>query len=565
MKKTLLSTLSVAALLLGASTASAQQESKPLVVVSFAGYDEFKSDLTYLGKLGGNPQIADGLEGLLGIFTGGQGLAGIDKARPWGAAVTTDGFQFSTLAFLPVTDLDQLLGTLGMFVEPKDAGDGIKEIQVGENPLYVKGQGSWAFLARDTLTLGTLPDDPGKFLQGLDKDYDLAVRAYMSNVPDVFKQMGIDQLKIGVEQGLQPEEDETDEEFQTRVTVTKQQVDAMITMINDLNEFTVGWSIDQTNGQTYLDFGATALPDTKTAAKFAQLSGLTSNFAGFLRDDSMFTMHMTQTIAQDDIDQLLTTLKAFESQVDKEVEKSEDFDSDEEKAMAKDMITKLLGVTRKTIQAGKLDGGMAIVGDKTFTIVGGGFAAETATITELLTTAVKWGEMKNEVKDARLNEETADGVTYHSFLPAEEPEEDDIEFFGEQPRITVGIGESAVYFAIGSNGIPAIKEAIATSAARQSEEVSPLNISIALAPIVRIAAKDDPDNANLQMIASQLKDTGKDHIRVLYKLIPNGAITRILAEEDVLTLFGKAASMGAAAAGGGGGFPPPGDGGNDDF
>lgn len=565
MKKTFISALAVVALLAGNQMASAQQESKPLVVVSFAGYDQLKSDIAYLGKLGGSPQMADNLEGLLGLFTGGQGLAGVDKSKPWGTVVTTDGFQFSATAFLPVTDLDQLTGALAGFVQPKDAGDGIKEIQVGENPLYVKQQGNWAFLARDTMMLTNLPDDPGALLQGLEKEYDLAVRAYVNNIPDVFRQMAIDQMKIGVEQGLQPDEDETDEEFQARVDVTRKQVDQMITMINDLNTITVGWAIDQTMAATYLDFGMTALPDTETAAKFAAFKSITSNFAGFTSESSIFSLHATQPIAQDEIDQLLQTISTLGDQIDKEIEKSEEIETDEDRAMAKDLVAKMIDVAKKTVQGGKIDGAVSMVGEGPYTLVAGGKVADTEQVSEMIKSALNWGAQQNDIKDLKIDEETADGVTYHSFGP-KQPKEENKDIFGEDPRITIGVGAEAVYLAIGQNGIATIKEAIAQSAAKQSEEVSPMEFSLSLTPFVEMAAKGEPDNMQLQMLAQQLESTGKDHIRVISKIVPNGSLARFLAEEDVLTLFGKAAAMGAPGGGGPGGpggFPPAG--GNDDF
>src|SRR6185437_15131328 len=107
---------------------------------AFSGYAELKRDLEYLGTLSGNPDMAQGLEQLLMLFTQNQGLAGLDQARPWGASlsITDDGSQFPALAFLPVTDLKELLDALsGLIGEAADAGDGIYEIKKGTNNYFI--------------------------------------------------------------------------------------------------------------------------------------------------------------------------------------------------------------------------------------------------------------------------------------------------------------------------------------------------------------------------------------------------------------------------------------------
>ena len=113
MKKTLLSTIAVALLLAGsASRAAAQGDMKPILVVSLAGYQRIMDDLAFVGKLSDSPDLAKNLEGMITFFTQGQGLAGLDKTKPWGLAASTDGLSFQLLGFIPVTDLKKLLDAL---------------------------------------------------------------------------------------------------------------------------------------------------------------------------------------------------------------------------------------------------------------------------------------------------------------------------------------------------------------------------------------------------------------------------------------------------------------------
>mgnify|MGYP000938061406 CR=1 FL=1 len=58
------------------------------------------------------PDLAQSVEGLVAFVTQFQGLAGLDKAKPIGVAVNTDGAQFQVIGFVPVTDLGKLLSAL---------------------------------------------------------------------------------------------------------------------------------------------------------------------------------------------------------------------------------------------------------------------------------------------------------------------------------------------------------------------------------------------------------------------------------------------------------------------
>ena len=60
MRKMLLSMLAVTVLLGTAGLCSAQDELKPLVTVSFAGYDKLMADIDMIGRIGRQPQPRQG-------------------------------------------------------------------------------------------------------------------------------------------------------------------------------------------------------------------------------------------------------------------------------------------------------------------------------------------------------------------------------------------------------------------------------------------------------------------------------------------------------------------------
>ncbi len=128
--------------------------------------------------------------------------------------------------------------------------------------------------------------------------------------------------------------------------------------------------------------------------------------------------------------------------------------------------------------------------------------------------------------------------------------------FGESLEVAVGIGDKSVFLALGRDCLSAVKGVIDTSAENQGKSVAPMEITVAIQQIIEVAASlaDEKDQENLQMVATMLEENveGRDHVRIVVQPRPNGACTRIEAEEGVLRAIGMAvmqAQMQAAGAG----------------
>ena len=106
---------------------------KPVVVVSLAGYDELMSDVDFLGQVTGLPMLsATMVEQSLNMATQNQGLKGLDKKKPWGGAVMTDGADFRFVVFAPVSDVKALVEAFAgppFGFSATDAGNGVVQVQ----------------------------------------------------------------------------------------------------------------------------------------------------------------------------------------------------------------------------------------------------------------------------------------------------------------------------------------------------------------------------------------------------------------------------------------------------
>src|SRR5690606_15715025 len=128
----------VAALLVGTSAAPAQE---PVAVISVSSYNGLLGDVATVGEVAGKPGLDKFVEALITLQTGGKGLVGIDKTKPWGVQVTVGEAGPTGVTFLPVTDLDALLGALVNSVgEAEDVGDGVLALSDAPQPVFVKKQ-----------------------------------------------------------------------------------------------------------------------------------------------------------------------------------------------------------------------------------------------------------------------------------------------------------------------------------------------------------------------------------------------------------------------------------------
>jgi hypothetical protein len=152
--------------------ADAPRAPEPVLVATFSGYDAWRNDIKYLGTLAESPELATLLEQKLKDFQPAAGLAGLDKSRPWGAALRTEGLHaVELIGFLPVTDLKRLLILFTPGDEkPEDVGDGVWRVNIRFAPFFIKEHKTWAYVTGSREALAHLPDDPLAWLKGLDRN-----------------------------------------------------------------------------------------------------------------------------------------------------------------------------------------------------------------------------------------------------------------------------------------------------------------------------------------------------------------------------------------------------------
>lgn len=183
MKKHLVAALAASLLMAVTSTAHA---AKPLVVLSLTSANDIAGDVTELSAIAKAKELPTWLASMLRLYAEGNNLNGIDRSRPWGAVAQYQGDDISGFGFVPVTDAEQLSRALESEIRHiEDVGGGVTRVvgTAAGKELYAKEAGGYLFVSDDAATLSNVPSNPAKLLGGVDKQYDVAVRFDLKNVP----------------------------------------------------------------------------------------------------------------------------------------------------------------------------------------------------------------------------------------------------------------------------------------------------------------------------------------------------------------------------------------------
>ncbi|MDY0167506.1 MAG: hypothetical protein RBS80_13245 [Thermoguttaceae bacterium] len=563
MNRRLLSLL-VLVLLLASGSLCMAQEAKPVVVISFSGYDALRADARYLGQLTGQPELAEALDGMIAMSTEGKGLQGLDGKRSWGAAVFSRDEEFSVAVFLPTTDIKALAGTLGALnFQATDQGDGTYLVQTPMQPLVMKEQNGWALMADRPETLANVPDDPTKLLGPLAGKYDLGLMAHVANLPEGVRQMIVAQIGMGAAMGMQQTPDESDEQYAFRRAMTERSIQQLTTMMEELDRFLLGISIDAEAGAGTLEVAVSAKQETKLAEQFALLKETKTNFAGFDQPEAAISAMWSSKLTEEDVEQLKTLLDGVQSAAAEELTKQNL--SEDDMTAAKKLMVELFEVLEDNIDAKVADGGMvAKLGADQLAMVAGMYVADGPKIEGLIKEFIdQLVKEQPEAKDhLKLDAETHQGVNLHVLsVPTDEMEEGAEpmrKLVGDQLDLIVGVGPNSLYLAAGRDAASELKQVIDASEAAPDKPISPAKMSIALEPIVKLVA-DVADDDSAKQVAGALalalsQSPEKDRVTIETRSIPNGSMTRITLEEGVLRLIGTGVTMAMQSANAPGGF-----------
>jgi len=275
---------------------------KPVVVVSFASFDEFRRVIDIVARQirldKGSTDEPVLLNMALNLYERvvGQGL---DTSQPFGVILQTDGVLFYPLVFTPL-HLDSKMGQSFQSEYAEQLPDGRYALrqEVFRWPLgrlYIQEHNGWAFIAPESL-LNTLPDDPTTLLQGLDREALMAARFDLQNMPALPTKTV---LTLGEMNAVAQAETEIDKAL-ARLGI------GYIRSLAEQADF-LEYTLSYDEGQNEYVFTQTEVvkPNTERAKLLQERRDVTSPFTGFYHPDgAILASHFAMTLTQSQQTQL---------------------------------------------------------------------------------------------------------------------------------------------------------------------------------------------------------------------------------------------------------------------
>lgn len=523
----------------GPTTALAQNDQKPAVVISLGSIDQLMGNIGYLTRAAGSPEV-----GAIVQIMSGQYIEGLNTKQPVGGYVVTFAPQPTGVVFLPVSDFNMVVAKIEEMVGGlQDVGDGVKKLTL-QREIFLKEKDGWVFVSDQRANLDKLPADPTQLLEGLPETYDVAIRANVQSVPKELRQMLLSEIKEGFERTVANEADEDKRRAQKEIG--GRVIEEIVRFADEADQLTVGWGTDKKAGKTFIDFSATAIAGTTLASEINSAVTAKSDFTGFLLPDAAATFHFTAPVPKENVQQMVMMLNKARDKAIEQIGKDKDLPNDEARATAKEIVGSLTAVLQKTLEGGKLNGGAALrLAPQNINFVAGGLVADGKSVEKDLKRLVELAKQSknNPYVEVKFDAATHGGVTLHTItVPVPAREEQARKILGEKMLTVIGTGATSVYFAFGNDSMELLKQVIDGSAAATGE-TSPMTLNVSLAPIMAFAASVDDDPIVAGLSEALKKGQGKDHIAISSKAIPRGVAYRVEVEEGVLQLIGQAAKL----------------------
>jgi hypothetical protein len=524
---------------------------KTVAVLAGANYDKLIADISFLGSMAGKPEAGQMAEGGLAFVTQGKGANLLDKSKPWGLIVQTDGAGFPYVLCLPVTKIDDVLEIAkGYGAEVKDADQGVKQLALPTGKtFYLKPQKDVVFLSTAAASLSKLPGDPQAILTKRVGEYDLSAAIALRNVPEVYRNYATQAMQAGLQQNMKQLPNESDDAFAARQKLSEAQLAQFTQLINEVDTITLGWAVDKDKKRTYLDFSYMFVPGSKMAERTAAFRSET-NFAGFYQPDaaatSIVALKADPKLVTQEIEQYQAMVQQVREQTMREIDKDEKLG--DERDTVKAGVNDLFDAFSETLAEAHIDGAATVkLVSNSATIIAGIHTKDPAKVESALKKLEPAAKKSPDFPGIKWNAGEHAGVKFHTLsAPIPEKEKQARELFGENMDVAIGIGSDAVYLALGRDNMETIKKAIDASAAEKAKTVPPFELSLSLKPFVDLAEShgDKAPNPELaKALADVLKQSqGQDHLRLQGQTLANGIKYHLEAEEGILRAIGAAAA-----------------------
>jgi len=538
---------------LGMVAGSANRDVKPVAVLAVAGYEQAMQDVAMIGRLTDNPNLGDGVEAIGLLLTRGQGIPGLDKERPCGAVALTNGSKMAGYVFLPVDDAGTLLDAVGHLTKVEPVGDGVHKLQTDDGPLFVAEKSpGWLIASKHRRVIALADGDPSPIIDGLTPEYDVAFRVFAQNIPEHHRRGALAKIHADHQRDSAQRPGESEHEYLIRKTVGDELVGLITTTVEDVDQITLGWSLDHEAEDASLELSLTAVPGSPTAEALAEMEPIRSRFSGFAPREAALSMQWAGPMPSHKREAITAMLKTIRPQLKDQIalEHEQQGKSGEETRVAQQLVADVVDVIEQTARADDVDGGAAVLlRSDAATVVMGAQVVDVEKLEDWARKITAFAKAEHPELDQliRLDADRADDVRFHTImLPIDEDEENRealVRLVGEQIEVAVGVGDEALYLAAGRDALAVLKQAIADSASAAGDVVEPMRVSLGVRPVVDFVAQfGDTEEERVKATAvGELLDQIDDDARLelIAEAKDDGLTYRFHVSPGVLKLLGR--------------------------
>jgi hypothetical protein len=472
-----------------------QGELKPLLVISVSSYDKLLADLQYVSKALNDDRYIDRLNAFADRLLQTKGIQidkaeALDRAKPFGMAIVTDGVAIIPLTILPLDgDAEKLFAWMKPLLgEVKKDDSGLYRFSQGTLSGYIKVAEGWVYFAQLPDQLAVLPD-PGGMFDDLARDYHFAVRLSIKEIPEVFRTLAIDQFRVSFESAIQKRPEESDAVWGFRRELGKLQSQLLERGLGESEQVTVGVRLDADQERSQTEVLITPLADSPSSAHLGMLRGAKTRFASLLggedKPEVSLVLNMTGPLDQDLLDEYGGMVNAYRDYALELIDKSEDVKSDEERTTLKELATGITDVLGATIAAGQLDLVVRMVEKPKRTLVMAVRVAEADDLQKLVDRISELAQGDPAFTAVKLNAQEHAGTPIHNFTikPKRGSRDADLaKLFDGEFQLNLAIRDDNLFLAVGGQGADLIKQGLEIS----ETDVPPLKAYMRLNPLIRM-------------------------------------------------------------------------------
>ena len=516
-----------------AATLHAAPKPEPIAVVAIDPYADIRSQLTWVGEQVGNPSLAGFAESFILLATQGKGLAGLDVKRPVGLVITTAGGPLPTAhAFVPVKDLDKLLGAIQGMTGPVEEVNGVRRISPpGGMPLEIADRNGWAILSQPGSRCEI--EDPLAVIDPLSTEYSLAVQFFPSRMPAEMR----DRLKALVEEAA------------LNAAARGQPIDdaafrAGLERFDEIETLLFGLAIDTDADDVHLDITSVLEPAAADAAMWKEARQAASTIPSPATANGKPAAYRGHLVFNVPAEGRAAVTEGLGRALDQA-------DDDPAVAVVASLIRDLMA---SMLDAGTIDAGLTVdtsaadgasplpavtVGMK----VKDGNALQ-AKVKERLGKA---GALPPQVKVA-FDTGKEGAATLHEIAIATPPDSSARTRLGESVKLTLAVTPDRAFLLAGGDVKKRLAAALAAIPAADATPFAGAEASLAAAigyaaTMMKAFSPDDPQGELLGDVAAQAAEKKSTDVRLSVKPVERGLTIRLSADAGALQTIAASTSM----------------------